>query len=262
MARYNTSYPVSTSSGAVTLASPEQGQFTTLEGTAPYTVTLPDPNENAGKHITFWNNTGGNVTLTTPSGVIRNITSTENANWVMVPDTIVSLACDGTDFIGYVFTGGPVIGTSGQFTSNVDIDGTLNVDSTAQFNGSFVRATSSFAPSSDYDLITKTYLESNYGKPWVVQSSNTTATAGARYFVNTASAAITITLPSGPSVGDEVHFIDYARTFANSSRGLTVARNGQEIMGVADDLSVTTQGAAFSLVYSGSSYGWLITHGI
>ncbi len=72
--------------------------------------------------------------------------------------------------------------------------------------------------------------------------------------MNTASSAYTITLPASPTVGDEVRFLDLANTF--DTNNLTVGRNSQKIDGTAADLTVATEGAAFSLVYSGSTYGW------
>jgi len=80
--------------------------------------------------------------------------------------------------------------------------------------------------------------------------------AGSGYFVNTTSGAITMTLPSSPTLGDEVAIIDYAGTF--DTNNLTVGRNSQPIMGSAADLTVSTERAAFSLVYSDSTQGWLL----
>ena len=81
-------------------------------------------------------------------------------------------------------------------------------------------------------------------------------TAGYGYFVNTSSAAITMTLPSSPSLGDEVSIIDYAGTF--DTNNLTVGRNSQPIMGTAADLTVSTERAGFTLVYVDSTQGWLL----
>ena len=68
--------------------------------------------------------------------------------------------------------------------------------------------------------------------------------------------AFTVTLPSSPSLGDEVSIIDYAGTF--DTNNLTVGRNSQPIMGAAEDLTVATERAAFTLVYVDSTHGWLL----
>ncbi len=92
------------------------------------------------------------------------------------------------------------------------------------------------------------------GSDWLTKTGTYTSFAGDKIFVNTSSSAFTITLPASPSVGDEVRFLDLANTF--DSNNLTVARNSEKIDGATADLTVATEGAAFALVYSGSTYGW------
>ena len=100
----------------------------------------------------------------------------------------------------------------------------------------------------------KTYIGG--GTQWqAVKTSNYTASAGQGVFVNTTSGAITITLPAG-TIGDEVTIVDYAGTF--DSNACTVAANGSEkIFGSTDDLTVSTERAAFTLVFTDSTQGWL-----
>jgi hypothetical protein len=100
----------------------------------------------------------------------------------------------------------------------------------------------------------KTYIGG--GTSWqAVKTGNYTASAGEGVFVNTTSAAITITLPSG-TIGDEVTIVDYAGTF--DSNACTVAADGSEkIFGSTDDLTVSTERAAFTLVFTDSTQGWL-----
>jgi hypothetical protein len=65
-----------------------------------------------------------------------------------------------------------------------------------------------------------------------------------------------MTLPSSPSIGDEVSFVDYAGTF--DTYNLTVGRNSEKIQGTAADLTVSTERAANTLVYVDSTQGWLL----
>ena len=87
-------------------------------------------------------------------------------------------------------------------------------------------------------------------------SSSVTAVSWGTYFVDTSGGAVTVTLPASPQVGDKIRLYDVAKTFDTAT--LTIARNGKVIQGDAADLSVTTEGAAFELVFSGNTYGWRI----
>jgi hypothetical protein len=96
------------------------------------------------------------------------------------------------------------------------------------------------------------------GTSWqsVETGATFTAVAGNGYPVNTTAQACTATLPAG-TVGDEVSFIDYARTF--DSNNLTVASDSSEkIYGSTNDLTNAVEGAAFTLVYVDATQGWLL----
>jgi len=91
----------------------------------------------------------------------------------------------------------------------------------------------------------------------VITGATVNVTAGKGYFVNTASNACTATLPSSPSLGEEIRFIDYGATF--DTNALTIARNGKYIQGANSDLVVSTERAAFGLVFVDNTQGWLLT---
>jgi hypothetical protein len=86
-------------------------------------------------------------------------------------------------------------------------------------------------------------------------SSNITLSAGVRYFVDT-SAARTLTLPLSPTQGDEIQIIDASGTAATNK--ITVNRNSGKINGIADNLLIDLNGAAATLIYTGSTWGWVI----
>ena len=107
--------------------------------------------------------------------------------------------------------------------------------------------------------VTEPKLAANTGGivDWqAVVTGATTMVAGRGYFVNTSSAAITMTLPSSATRGDEVHIIDYGATF--DTNNCTVGRNSHKIQGASSDLTVATERAAFTLVYVDSTQGWLL----
>jgi hypothetical protein len=95
------------------------------------------------------------------------------------------------------------------------------------------------------------------GAAWqAVKSGNFNVTVKEGYFVDTTSTAITATLPASPVIGDFVSFIDYAGTF--DTNNLTIARNGKNIQGVAEDLIVATERAGLTLVFVDNTQGWLL----
>lgn len=74
-----------------------------------------------------------------------------------------------------------------------------------------------------------------------------------KYFVNT-SAARTYTLPSSPTVGDEIQFFDATGTAGTNN--ITISRNGNKINGIADNALLDADGVAAVFIYTGSTYGW------
>ena len=92
-------------------------------------------------------------------------------------------------------------------------------------------------------------------KVWRAITAAETVQPGAQILANTNGGAFTLTLPASPSAGDEVAFIDQGYDF--NTNALTVGRNSSNIANAASDLVVNTQGAGFTLVYSGdATTGW------
>jgi len=87
-------------------------------------------------------------------------------------------------------------------------------------------------------------------------TSNITLTANSKYFVDT-SAARTLTLPTTPTMGQEISIIDGTGNAATNN--ITIARNGNKIQGLAEDMTVSTNRAAFVLAYYNAANGWLLT---
>jgi hypothetical protein len=87
------------------------------------------------------------------------------------------------------------------------------------------------------------------------KTSNFTAANTEGYFVDTSGGAVTATLPSSPSAGSVVAFKDYTATFATNN--LTIARNGSNIQGAANDSLISTNRASVILVYVDATEGWV-----
>ena len=97
------------------------------------------------------------------------------------------------------------------------------------------------------------WIAQSVGFPSSSVSSNVTLASNNKYFVDT-STSRTITLPSSPSVGDEIYVFD-----ASGSAGaynITVNRNSNYINGSSSNLIIDVNGGAASFTYTGGSYGW------
>ena len=95
------------------------------------------------------------------------------------------------------------------------------------------------------------------GAAWqAVVTSSLSVVSKSGYFVNTSGGVITATLPAAPVLGDFISFIDYAGTF--DTNNLTIARNGKNIQGVAENLTVSVERAGLTLVFTDNTQGWLL----
>ena len=84
-------------------------------------------------------------------------------------------------------------------------------------------------------------------------SSNITMAANNNYFVDT-TAARTLTLPASPTLGDTIVIYDASGTAA--ANNITIARNGSNINGVADNAIIDVNQASSILVYTCATLGW------
>jgi len=152
------------------------------------------------------------------------------------------------------------LGTNSLQFKNVHVNGTTFTDAIGF--GTVVMTLPTADGNADQILTTDgsgtlAFVDNSGGTSWVaVKTGAYTASAGEGVFANTSSSAWTLTLPAG-SIGDEISFIDYAGTF--DSNALTIAANGSEkILGSTDDLTVTVERAANTLVFTDGTQGWLL----
>ena len=201
------------------------------------------------KLVTNSNTNSGNITIT--DGANGNITATPNGTGEVVvggntnPGTLV-LNCESNSHGIKLQSPAHSSGQSYTLkfpTGNVTADRFLKVDSVSGSGATGVGQLS--------------FGEVSGGTSWqAVKTSTFTAVAGEGYFVNTTSGVITMNLPAG-TLGDEVVFIDYAGTF--DSNTFTISANSSEkIHGSTDDLTVSTERAGNTLVYTDSTQGWLL----
>jgi hypothetical protein len=207
---------------------------------------------------------------------------------VLIPDSITFTSANTTtvtfttERIGQavVSIGGSVPVTAGAFVHTQDTTSTTWVI-THNLGSQFVNV--EVADENDYAIIpdeisfdsenqlTITFLQEETGhaaitsggvsvtggmQDWITVTSAMTLSNGNRLLVDTNSSAITLTLPSTPSVGHEFWIVDASINFGTNN--CTLSRNGSNIEGIADDYVLNVDRADVHLVYVGSTIGWRV----
>ena len=90
-----------------------------------------------------------------------------------------------------------------------------------------------------------------------IKTSAFTAVAGEGYWINTSGGAFTITLPSSASVGDEIEFVDYLRSWGTNA--VTININGLKFQSGTVNPIYDVNNQAVKIVYSGATNGWIPT---
>jgi hypothetical protein len=202
----------------------------------------------SGANVTFAGTIAGGGTLTTGGNVV-------------IPDAGNIGSASDTDAIAIssggvvTFSQSPVFPDGSIAVADLDIDGATDIGADIVDADLFIIDDGAGGTNRKVAASRiKTYIGG--GTQWQsVKTGNYTAAAGQGVFANTTSSSFTVTLPAG-TLGDEVTIVDYAGTF--DSNALTVAANGSEkIFGSTDDLTVSTERAAFTLVFTDSTQGWL-----
>ena len=106
-----------------------------------------------------------------------------------------------------------------------------------------------------------TALPFSAGTDWqstIVTGTTLTAVAGNGYWIDTTSNACTVTLPASASVGDQIIFSDYKRTWGTNK--ITINQNSLNFQGYSSpNPEYNTSGQSVSIVYSGATQGWIPT---
>ena len=243
------------------------GSFTTL--TASSTVTL-----SPGANVTLSPTGAGTVTLAPAGGgSINNMTigaSTASTGKFTTLTTTSNVSITGN--LG--FTGNGTFGnaTSDSHTINGSVEVTNGFNHNITGYTRIARGTTAQRGTGvdgairyNTDLDVPEFGDGSTWRPmgpgfyYSDVSSNITAAVWNCYFVDTNGGARTITMPASTGLlkGDTIRFLDLRKTF--DSNALTIARaSGQEIQGDAANMTVTTEGAAFDLIWHGTTYGWRI----
>ena len=89
-----------------------------------------------------------------------------------------------------------------------------------------------------------------YDESMQIISTNTTAVKATTYIL---TASLTLTLPASPSAGWWVRIVNRSATVT-----VVVGRNAQNIMGLAEDMTIDNLNAGITLVFADATRGWVI----
>lgn len=104
----------------------------------------------------------------------------------------------------------------------------------------------------------KSKLDNLLPNEWTVVSENATAASGDRIMVDMESIGeLTVTLPSSPSAGYTVMVAD-GTGLAGQGKQLTIDRNGENIMSLAEDMNVDVPGYLMTFVFMNDTRGWVV----
>jgi len=164
----------------------------------------------------------------------------------------------------------PLAPTEGDKVGVVDADGKATTYTlTVARNGSNIEgAAADLTITTDRDGFVLVYSDATQG--WVRASSMSSGGGGLSWAKTIASATaskdngyllvptanITLTLPATPTEGDKVGVSDASGLATTYT--MTVARNGSNIQGLAQDLTIDTNNSGFILVYVDATQGWVI----
>jgi hypothetical protein len=235
-------------------------QEVTVNGTGTTTLAITDGTISNGRNavIKLIGTITGNIIVTIPDS-IEKIYVFENGTTGAFTVQVKTVSGTGPTFTA-VNKGQKFVYANGTDVIDIELGVPGGSDKQIQFNdnGAFGGITmGTVGQVLTTDGTTASFGDLSGGASWqAVKTTGFTAVAGEGYFINTTSGAITMTLPTSPSLGDFVSVIDYAGTF--DTNNLTVGRNSQPIQGVAADLTVATERAGFTLVYTDGTQGWLL----
>jgi hypothetical protein len=217
------------------------------------------------KSLLFDTDTGFNITDLS-NGVVKISLNSTFKTWKVTGQS--DLVASGEDTIQFVAGSGVSITTNHNAATK-----TITISSSGGGGGSTtsVGDTPPASPTANQLWFNSTdaTLYIYYSSAWVEclagsglssfreASTGITATAFGKYIIDCSSAAVTVTLPASPVMGDEVSIID--GTGSAATNNITIARNGNKIQGLAENMIVNTARAAFTLVYYNNTQGWILT---
>jgi hypothetical protein len=225
----------STGSGAVVLADNptlSSATVTNLNSTSANITTLTGTTFGTTATTQLRGASGQITTLTSTSANITTLTGTNFSATSLTLTNALKVAEGGTGVDSTPTNGQLLIGNGSGFALSTLTAGTgMTITNNA---GSITLASA--------------------GLPVVTVTSSTAISASAGFhYVLTAGSAATVTLPGSPSSGDTIYV-----TVANSLTTNVIARNGKNIQGIAEDMTLNAPYASAQLRFTDNTEGWIL----
>ena len=256
------------------------GQSVKIVGAGPTTgVTVP----NGKRYVVAWNGSdfvtviSGPVALTSDvsgvlpqanggtglssPGALNNVLYSDGTNWVSGPlpsaSAVASFSAGTTGLTpgspttgNIVLAGTLAVANGGTGLSSTPTNGQLDIGNGTGFTRATLTAGTGIGITNAAGSITISNTSSGAPALNVVTGTTQTAVAGNQY-VLTNAAASTLTLPASPTAGDVVWV-----TVGNGRTDNVVARNSQNIMGLAENMTLNNQYVSVQLRFVNASLGW------
>ena len=198
--------------------------------------------------------------------LVSNITAkpTNQINYNQVGLVYDSIKLQDGEFLGDVDVAGTTTAAELTVTGATTLSGgvassfTVTGDVTATtFNGNVnaSQITITGTPTANTDATTVEWVRTAIGGGWTEKTADYTVSAGESIWANTAGGTFVITLPANPVTNyDRIRIADIASNWGTTP--VTLARNGNLIMGLAENFDLNVKNASVELIYSGPTYGW------
>ncbi|MGY8868146.1 MAG: hypothetical protein ACKVJK_21270 [Methylophagaceae bacterium] len=145
------------------------------------------------------------------------------------------------------------LGTIGLGNNTINISDKITVDSTSNIT----------IGNNSTDRV---YLKGSiYGHQNLI-GDNTITHNLEKFYVYTLSGSFTASLPTSPNEGDSIKISNFSTSETGSDRGevdpveskILIGRNGENIMGLPQDMGLNQYAPSFELIYTESTKGWII----
>lgn len=197
----------------------------------------------------------GTAVITT--GTITNLTATSvsvasaNAAVALVTTgTITNLTATSASIASANFSAVKFLGSTSGF---VGLQAATSAGSATYTLPSADGANGQYLSTNGSGVLLWSTVDSGGLPPVVVTSATAISAVANNHYVLTSTNAATVTLPATPTISDTVWI-----TVANSLVTNVVARNGKNIQGIAEDMTLNAPYAAAQLRFSDNTEGWIL----